>query len=373
MKILVKAGAGDDNVTIDSSVTDPATVSGGSGNDTLITGSGDDNVDAGTGDDTVETGAGNDHVTGGKGHDSIDCGAGNDQVDLPKGGGVTLAQVPTAVQAGLTTLANGAPITAVQTFTEDGQTFYATLITVAGKPTRIAVDASGNPVTDTQEGKGGGVHDSNHQNHTFGALVSVDAGANTITIALSSEHGAGTQTTFTLGSGAAVTVDGAPSDLGSLPAGIWVGIETDPANPNVATSIAAKGRRGEGTVSAIDMTAGTITVAGEENATPQTFNVPSTAKIEINGVAGTLAGVTLGSKVEFQLSALDPQAITSLETGSAGGDGGSSGGGDHNGAGGTDGATGGSGGTGGTGGGTGDLGGDGGGGLDGGHHGPSHA
>ncbi|HYO10779.1 MAG TPA: calcium-binding protein [Tepidisphaeraceae bacterium] len=58
--ILVNANAGNDNVTIHSAITKPATLKGGAGNDSLTGGGGNDLIDGGTGGDTIKGGGGSD-------------------------------------------------------------------------------------------------------------------------------------------------------------------------------------------------------------------------------------------------------------------------------------------------------------------------
>jgi Ca2+-binding RTX toxin-like protein len=87
--IDVEAGAGNDLVTIDSSM--PAslgvsvqggagddTIMGGPGNDTLCGGQGNDSISGGPGDDSIKGGGGDDLLAGGKGNDTLLGGVGND-------------------------------------------------------------------------------------------------------------------------------------------------------------------------------------------------------------------------------------------------------------------------------------------------------
>jgi Ca2+-binding RTX toxin-like protein len=87
--IDVEAGAGNDSVTIESSM--PAnlgvsvqggpgddTIMGGAGNDTLGGGAGNDSISGGPGDDSIKGGAGDDLLCGGKGNDTIFGSLGND-------------------------------------------------------------------------------------------------------------------------------------------------------------------------------------------------------------------------------------------------------------------------------------------------------
>ena len=67
-----------DNTVISRSGND--TIVTGSGNDTIDSGGGDDEIDAGDGDNVVSAGGGNDHVATGEGQDTIDAAAGHDIV-----------------------------------------------------------------------------------------------------------------------------------------------------------------------------------------------------------------------------------------------------------------------------------------------------
>lgn len=84
---------GSDSILIDRSISLPAMVYSGDGNDTIMAGSGDDLIDAGFGKDSVHAGSGDDSVLGGHdndwlfgeaGHDTINAGPGRDSLD---GGG----------------------------------------------------------------------------------------------------------------------------------------------------------------------------------------------------------------------------------------------------------------------------------------------
>ena len=90
--ILADAGSGDDWITIDFAIMQPAELQGGSGNDVLIGGSGKDTIDGGIGNDTIDGQNGIDTLTGGEGNDTIyggneiglgdtiDAGEGDDEV-----------------------------------------------------------------------------------------------------------------------------------------------------------------------------------------------------------------------------------------------------------------------------------------------------
>lgn len=71
-------GAGNDVVVLDRSVTAPATLRGGPGDDTLIGGAGNDRLIGGPGNDTLIGHGGDDWLNGGPGDDKLIGGMGND-------------------------------------------------------------------------------------------------------------------------------------------------------------------------------------------------------------------------------------------------------------------------------------------------------
>jgi Ca2+-binding RTX toxin-like protein len=89
--INVQAGGGNDEVRVDDSfgsfATDPVTIDGGAGNDTLIGGDGDDTLIGGSGNDTIVGGRGVDTVSMGGGADTFtwNPGDGSDVVDGDSG------------------------------------------------------------------------------------------------------------------------------------------------------------------------------------------------------------------------------------------------------------------------------------------------
>ena len=50
----------------------------------------------------------------------------------------------------------------------------------------------------------------------------------------------------------------------------------------------------EGTVTAVDTTASTVTLTTEEDGQSKTFTIPTTATIEVNGTTATLSAVQVG-------------------------------------------------------------------------------
>ncbi|MBE3131920.1 MAG: hypothetical protein IMZ55_00460, partial [Acidobacteria bacterium] len=105
LTINILGGAGDDVLAVDKSLTQPATLYGGAGNDTLTAGggpstlvggtgndrlyggAGDDTLDATAGgDNTLDGGAGSDDLFGGPGNDEMRGGLGDDRLDASLGG-----------------------------------------------------------------------------------------------------------------------------------------------------------------------------------------------------------------------------------------------------------------------------------------------
>jgi Ca2+-binding RTX toxin-like protein len=78
--LSVNSGAGDDSITIDSSVTCKTVLAGGAGNDTLIASSGLTTLNGGVGDDSLVGGNGGDSMNGSDGNDTLVGGTGNDKL-----------------------------------------------------------------------------------------------------------------------------------------------------------------------------------------------------------------------------------------------------------------------------------------------------
>jgi hypothetical protein len=79
-KVIIRAGGGDDTVTIGPGVIGTS-VHGGDGDDVINGGTGNDWLRGGAGDDRIFGGPGIDYLSGGLGNDMLDGGAGNDTLD----------------------------------------------------------------------------------------------------------------------------------------------------------------------------------------------------------------------------------------------------------------------------------------------------
>lgn len=76
--IVIHTCDGNDFIHLDSSISLPATINGGAGNDQIIGGSGDNLIRGGDGNDHIQSGYGNDILLGGNGRDWIFGGSGRD-------------------------------------------------------------------------------------------------------------------------------------------------------------------------------------------------------------------------------------------------------------------------------------------------------
>jgi Ca2+-binding RTX toxin-like protein len=77
-RVVVFGQAGDDSITVGGTVTAPALLDGGAGNDSLKGGGGDDTLTGGAGNDSLVAVAGNDSLCGGEGNDTLLGGSGAD-------------------------------------------------------------------------------------------------------------------------------------------------------------------------------------------------------------------------------------------------------------------------------------------------------
>ncbi len=79
--INIQAGAGDDVVRVARSVTQPATIDGGPGNNDLVAGGGPTTLTGGGGRDKLGGGPANDTLSGGPGRDLLNGRGGADTLD----------------------------------------------------------------------------------------------------------------------------------------------------------------------------------------------------------------------------------------------------------------------------------------------------
>lgn len=79
--IVVKGGAGPNNIAISDDVAIPATLIGGGANDTLVGGGGPELLQAGSGNDLLRAGTGEQTLLGGDGADTLYGGSGHDLLE----------------------------------------------------------------------------------------------------------------------------------------------------------------------------------------------------------------------------------------------------------------------------------------------------
>lgn len=79
-RLTIRAGNGNDTINVSPDVTVRLTLEGGAGDDRIRGGGGNDTIRGGDGDDTIEAAGGNDTVYGGAGRDYINGSVGNDRL-----------------------------------------------------------------------------------------------------------------------------------------------------------------------------------------------------------------------------------------------------------------------------------------------------
>ncbi len=110
--ITINGGSGPESISVSNSLTIPASITGGAGNDTITGGAGNDSINGAGGNDKLSGRDGNDSFIGADGNDSIDGGNGSDIADA--GGG---KNVLTSVETTGTATNGGFPIVATPVVT----------------------------------------------------------------------------------------------------------------------------------------------------------------------------------------------------------------------------------------------------------------
>lgn len=80
VQLRIEGGAGNDTIEVDKNVKAGQKIFGNDGDDKIQGGGGNDKIEAGAGNDTVDGGAGDDYINGSTGDDKLYGGAGNDVV-----------------------------------------------------------------------------------------------------------------------------------------------------------------------------------------------------------------------------------------------------------------------------------------------------
>ncbi len=147
-----------------------------------------------------------------------------------------------------------------------------------------------------------------------GSVVSVDTTdtPNTITVSIPGRHGTSTNTTYNVDPAATITADGGAVALSALTAGVKVKLTLSPTDSTTVTAITAVGGEADGTVSAVDTIANTISLTGPHGGLPNVYTLGANATITLNGTTATLGDITTGAKVELKLSALNGTTVLSV-------------------------------------------------------------
>ena len=80
-RVNVLGQGGNDSLVVDSNMTAPSFMDGGTGSDTMFGGSGDDTMNGGTGNDRLFGRGGDDRLSGNDGADRLEGGSGDDRLD----------------------------------------------------------------------------------------------------------------------------------------------------------------------------------------------------------------------------------------------------------------------------------------------------
>jgi hypothetical protein len=169
------------------------------------------------------------------------------------------------------------------------------------------VNASFTPSTTSGvPGTADDVDDNEGQNDISGTVAAVDTTLNTVSIA--TEDG-GSTVILTVNSSTVITRNGAPATLADLIFGDKIEAQYDSATM-IASSINAEAdmQEGEveGSITAVDATAGTITISGEGSSgggdsmssTDVTLNVTTTTVVMLNGSPAPLSSLQVGMQAE---------------------------------------------------------------------------
>ncbi len=259
--INVQGGSGNELIDLNSGavkgyqpITPPATVHlgkgndtvyGGAGKETLLGGSGNDVLKATTGNTLIQAGSGKDLLVGGSGTNTLIGGSGDDTI-------------------------------------------------IGGSGNDTIVGGSGSDTVEDGDGSSSQVQ---------GTITAVDTTAMTVTITTSSG-----QMVLTVLSTTQIIQNDSPIALSALQVGQTIEAELD-ANGNLV-QISVQGGSGsgsgssstqvEGTISAIDTTASTVTVTTGSGQT-LTLQVLSTTMIEMGDTQVSLASLQVGQSIEAEL------------------------------------------------------------------------
>jgi RNA polymerase sigma factor (sigma-70 family) len=136
-------------------------------------------------------------------------------------------------------------------------------------------------------------------NAVSGVVKAVDAESRTLAVT----HQDG-ETTFSVAKDAEINIDDKRGKLAALPAGANVNLRRF-TDARTTRSVQAVGRWFWGVVKAVDIDNSTITYGdkAQEGAAGRTFRVPKDLAVSIDGKAGKLTGIPIGSSANLQLLA----------------------------------------------------------------------
>jgi hypothetical protein len=201
------------------------------------------------------------------------------------------------------------PVGSGATITINGSTAALADITI-GSPAQLTISAfDGKTVTSVADRTATRIPGNSHAIHA--TVVGVDSAADTITVS-TLIRGTSSQATYTLASGATVAANGTATSLGSFLAGAEVTLTLSATSATTVTAISATSEVVTGSVSAVDTTASTITLAGHGQASSKSYPVDSTATVTLNGAASTLSAIADGSRAVLTLSAFDGTTVTAI-------------------------------------------------------------
>jgi Domain of unknown function (DUF5666) len=246
---------------------------------------------------------------------SIEADSGGESNDAHINGTVS------AVDTGASTLTiaptTGAPVTLnVDASTEiKVNDMTATLADVqVGMPASAQYDTSSLLATEIKVGSG----DDNHEDaQVQGTVAAVDTGAQTVTI---TPQGGGADVVLNVTSETEIEVNGEPAALGDIQVGAAIEGKYDPSTNNAFELKVGSDDNGggggdennkvEGTVTAINMDAKTVTIDPSEG-DPVTVNVTDSTEIKVNDQAATLADVTVGAqaKAEYDANSMEAREL----------------------------------------------------------------
>jgi ribosome maturation factor RimP len=254
-------------------------------------------INAGTGHDTVFSSHGED-VTEESDSGEDDDSQGDQGEESTSTEGTVTAVDTTASTVTLTT--------------EDGQTKTFTIPTTAtievngttatlsavqvGMHAEVTLDSMGN-VTSLEAKTA-----SEESTSAEGTVTAVDTTAMTVT--LTTEDGP--SKTFTIPTTATIEVNGMSSTLSAVQVGMHAEVTLDSMGnvvKLVAKSASEETTSAEGTVTAVDTTASTVTLTTEDGPS-KTFTIPTTATIEVNGMSATLSAVQVGMHARVTLDSM---------------------------------------------------------------------